>query len=321
MQSNSKRLMSLLFLASFCFAPSIMAQLPENSDSELARRIEASPPLPFLETRLSLYSSFSDWELGAVAGVAIGRSEDIYVIQRGDKADPILVFDKQGKLIRSWGRGDFALPHSLRLDSRGNVWAVDAQASKVIKYDSTGRKLLTIEVSPVPIDGSSFRGITDVAFAPNGNLYITDGYANARILEYTARGKELKEWGHPGKGTGEFELPHGIQIGPDGIVYVADRENGRIEKFNLNGKFMGEIDGLGRCYALKLVQGVLWTSVSPMGEAPGAPGWLLKLDPHTGEILGHARVLDQRQGHALDVSSSGKVLVTAGNGVLSFQRN
>ena len=320
MQSRWRHFRGLLLAAALCMVLSSAAQLAKPSDAALAKRIEHSPTLPFREKQFPLRASYPNWELGAVSGVAVGANGTIYVIQRGNKADPILVFDRQGRLLRSWGNGDFILPHSLRLDSFGNVWAIDAGASKVMKYSSTGKKLLTIAVEPVPDNGSPFRGATDVAFAPNGHAFISDGYGNARILEYTADGKKVRAWGHAGTGPAEFQLPHGVQISRNGIVFVADRENGRIEKFDLKGKFVGEIDGLGRCYALKLDHGMLWASMSPMGEDPGAPGWLMKLDPASGKVLGHVNVPDQHEGHALDVLPSGEPIVTAGSGLLLFQR-
>ena len=300
--------------------PSGITQSPQLSDAALARRIETSPTLPLIETKLPLHIPSPDWELGSVSGVAVDANGNVYIIQRGSKADPILVFDKHGYLLRSWGKGDFILPHSLRLDPSGNVWAVDAGASRVMKYSSSGKKLLTIAVEPVPDNGSPFRGVTDIAFTANGHMFITDGYGNARILEYTADGNKARQWGHPGKGPAEFHLPHAIQISQNGTIYVADRENGRIEKFDLNERFLGEIYQLGRCYALRLDRGALWVSMSPMGEDAGAPGWLVKLDPQSGKILGHQTLPEQRVGHALDVLPSGEPIVTAGNGVILFQR-
>lgn len=158
-----------------------------------------------------------------------------------------------------------------------------------------------------------------MAFAQNGHLLITDGYGNARVLEYTADGRRIREWGRSGAESGEFHLPHSIQIGPDGIVYVADRENGRIEEFNMQGKFLREIDQLGRCYSLKLTNGVLWVSMSPLGEDPGAPGWLVKIDPRTGRILGHLDLRETLEGHQIDILRSGEPVVTAGDELLLFR--
>ncbi|WP_446742429.1 hypothetical protein [Silvibacterium acidisoli] len=312
----------LAFSLTLLTAPgaSFSQQSTETSDIALARRIERSPVLSLREQRLVLHASLPGWEVGSISGVAAAKSGDLYVIQRGTKADPILVFDKRGNLLRSWGAGDFTLPHSLRLDAKGNVWAVDAGSSRVIEYSPVGEKLLTISVEPVPDTGSPFRGITDVAFAPAGNVYITDGYGNARVLEYSANGKKLREWGHAGTASAEFHLPHAIQIASNGVVYVADRENGRIEKFDLNGKFLGTIDQLGRCYSLVLAHGALWASMSPMGQDPGSPGWLVKLDPKSGKIIGHVNVPDQRQGHAIDLLSPTDIVVTASQGLLLFSQ-
>ena len=94
--------------------------------------------------------------------------------------------------------------------------------SVIIKYSPLGEKLMTITVGERPDNGSPFDGTTDIAFGPNGRLYITDGYGNARILEYTPDGTRVKQWGKPGTGPGEFSLPHAIQIDEKGTVYVAD---------------------------------------------------------------------------------------------------
>jgi sugar lactone lactonase YvrE len=283
-------------------------------------RIESSPILPFTAKHLVLKSPNPHWKIGAVSGVAAGKDGRLYVIQRGAQTAPILVVNLQGGLVDSWGKGDFSLPHSVRLDPEGNVWAVDAGTSTVIKYSRTGKKLLTLSMSPVPDTGGPFRGITDVAFASNGHVYITDGYGNARVLEYSPKGVKLKEWGRPGSGTSEFHLPHSLQISTNGTIYVADRENGRIEKFDLRGRPLGTIEQLGRCYSLALSHGALWASMSPLSQDPGSPGWVVKLDPNSGKILGHFDIPNQRQGHALSMLSSGDLVLTAGQGLILLSR-
>jgi DNA-binding beta-propeller fold protein YncE len=310
------------YCSSFLLCTTLLGATPQTDsvDIALAGKIARTQTLKLQEKPFLFRNLGGNQKLGAVSGVAVSERGNIYLIQRGSEADPILMFNKDGELIRSWGKGDFMLPHSLRLDSKGNVWAIDAGASKVIEYSSAGKKLLTIVLKPVPDNGSPFRGATDVAFAPNGHLFISDGYANARVLEYTRDGREVREWGRSGTGRAEFRLPHAIQIAANGTVYVADRENGRVEKFDLEGRFLGEIDGLGRCYALKLDHGVLWVSVSRMQEDPGSPGWLLKIDPVSGAVLSHIHIPDQREGHAMDLLPSGEPVVTAGNGLLVFRR-
>jgi sugar lactone lactonase YvrE len=291
----------------------------EKAEANLRGRIEASPKLPFNGVHFAAQPPSIGWESGAVSWVAVDGRGSIYEIQRGDKADPVLVLDRVGKVVRSWGKGDYKIPHSIRIDPAGNVWTVDAASSTVIKYSPLGEKLMTITVGEQPDNGSQFNGTTDIAFGPNGRLFITDGYGNARVLEYSPDGKRVKQWGKPGTGPGEFRLPHAIQIDEKGTIYVADRENGRIEKFDLDGNFLGEIPHLGRIYSLKLVGGVLWAGMGPFNQPPGSPGWVVKLDRRTGKILGHLDVPEARSGHSIERMPSGEPLITSGNELLWFK--
>jgi len=103
----------------------------------------------------------------------------------------------------------------------------------------------------------------------------------------------VKQLGKAGTGPGELHLPHAIQISEDGTIYVADRERGRIEEFDLNGNYVGEIPHLGRIYSLKLVAALLWAGMQPSNQPPGSPGWVVEFDRKTGKMLGH---LDVPQG-------------------------
>lgn len=291
----------------------------QNTTSGLNAQIEASPRLPFNGEHFAVRLPVIAQEVGAVSWVAVDGNGRIYEIQRGDKADPILVLDREGNVLRSWGKGNYKIPHSIRIDPEGNVWTVDAASSNVIKYSSLGKKLMTIAVGEQPNNGSPFNGTTDVAFGPNGHVFIADGYGNARILEYTSDGKRVKQWGKPGAGPGEFNLPHAIQIDEKGTIYVADRENGRIEKFDLDGNFLGEIPHLGRVYSLKLAGGVLWAGTGPFDQPPGSPGWVLKLDRETGKILGHLDVSEPRGLHSIELLPSGEPIITLGNELLRFK--
>jgi 6-bladed beta-propeller len=293
----------------------------EKSAADLRARIESSPNLPFNGVHFAAKPPAIGWESGAVSWVAVDGGGLIYELQRGDKADPILVLDREGKVLRSWGTGNYKIPHSIRIDPTGNVWTVDAASSVVIKYSPLGEKLMTIAVGEQPENGSPFNGTTDVAFGPNGRIFITDGYGNARVLEYSPDGKRVKQWGKSGTGPGEFRLPHAIQIDDKGTMYVADRENGRIEKFDLDGNFRGEIPHLGRIYSLKLAGEVLWAGMSPFDQPPGSPGWVVKLDPKTGKILGHLDVPEARGGHSVEQMPSGEPLATLGNELIWFKAN
>jgi DNA-binding beta-propeller fold protein YncE len=152
--------------------------------------------------------------VGTVSSVAMDRSGVIYVLQRGDKADPVIAVDKAGKTLRSWGKGMFTVPHSVRVDADGNIWTVDAGSSVILKFTPEGKKLQEISVGEMAVgDKCAFPtlcGTTDITFGPNGRLFISDGYGNARILEYSADGKRVKVWGSAGTGPGQFQIPHGI---------------------------------------------------------------------------------------------------------------
>jgi len=301
--------------------------LPQDADKEaleraaadLRSRIEASPKLPFTGVHFAAKPPSPDWESGFVSWVAVDGRGAIYELQRGEKADPVLVLDQTGKILRSWGKGNYKIPHSIRIDPAGNVWTVDAASSLVIKYSPVGDKLLTITVGEQPETRGAFNGTTDIAFAPNGHLFITDGYGNARVLEYTSDGKRLKQWGKPGTGPGEFHLPHAIQIDEEGTVYVADRENGRIQKFNPDGKFLGEFPHLGRVFSLKLTGGTLWAGMQPLNQPTGSAGWLVKFDRKTGKMIGHLDVTEPRGLHSVEQMPSGEPVTNLENQLLWFK--
>jgi len=321
--------MSLRIVANLCLiclplfaqdAGQIDKEAQAKAAADLRARIEASPKLPFKSVHFAAQPPVASWESGFISWVAVDGKGVIYEIQRGDKADPVLVVDHEGKVLRSWGKGDYKIPHSIRIDPKGNVWTVDAGSSVIIKYSPLGEKLMTITVGEQPETGGAFHGATDVAFGPNGHLFITDGYGNARVLEYTSDGKRVRQWGKPGTGPGEFHLPHAIQIDEEGTIYVADRENGRIQKFDLDGKFLSEIPHLGRIYSLKLVGSVLWAGMQPFNQPPGSPGgWLVKLDPRTGKMIGHLDVPEARALHSVEQMPSGEPLATMDNQLLWFK--
>jgi streptogramin lyase len=288
--------------------------------AHLRAMIEASPKLPFTAADFVVQPANADWESGMVSWVALDRKGTIYLLQRGEKADPVLVVNRDGKILRSWGKGLYKIPHSIRLDPQGNVWTVDAASSTVIKFSSQGEKLMQIDVGGQPQNSrSQFVGTTDIAFGPNGRIFISDGYGNARILEYTSDGKRVREWGSAGTGPGQFHLPHSIVIDEDNIIYVADREGGRIERFDLDGKFLGEFPNLGRTYSLKLSGGALWAGMAPLNEPTGAPGWIVKMDRKTGKILGYVEVTEKGGLHSVEVSAAGEPITNLANHVEWFK--
>ncbi len=277
----------------------------QAQNAELHNIVQKAKKLPLELRPLRLQDQAPDALAGVVSWVASDKNGLIYLIQRGDKLDPVLVMDQKGKLLRSWGKGMYTMPHGIRIDPQGNVWTTDAASSMVYKFSPEGKKLMQIEVGgqPTPCPGN-FCSTTDIAFAPNGNLFIADGYKNARILEYTADGKKVREWGSAGSGPGQFNLPHSIQIDANGIIYVADRENGRIQRFDLNGKYLDEWSQYGKTFGLALDNDAIWLSSIPRGPN-GTPGWLFKLDRKTGNLLGY---VDSTANHGMAVLPNGDVI-------------
>ena len=159
-------------------------------------------------------------------------------------------------------------------------------------------------------------GTTDITFAPGGRLFISDGYGNARILEYSAEGKRVKAWGSKGSGPAQFRIPHGIAN--DGkVLYVADRENARIQRFDFDGRYLGEWTHLGWPFALKMAgrcavggaddleAGGTQTAGQAGGTRPSP--WIVKLDPASGKVLGQ---VESPGPHALDVTGEGEAFDT-----------
>src|SRR5262245_17182686 len=193
-------------------------------------------------------------KLGQVSGVATDSADRVYVFHRGKQ--PILVFDRTGKLLRSWGDDQIKQAHGLRIDKENNVWVTDIGHHRVLKYDAEGKLLLTLGQKDRPGDGpDQFNKPTDVAVAPSGEFYVADGYGNSRVVKFSKEGKYLKEWGKKGTGAGEFNLPHAICLDGRGRVYVGDRENDRIQVFDSEGKFLAQYPESGAPFGLFLTNG------------------------------------------------------------------
>ena len=261
--------------------------------------------LPLQLTRVEITPPRANWELGMISSSSADGNGTIYLLQRGLSVQPVVAINEKGKVLREWGKGLYQIPHSIRIDPAGNIWTVDSASSRILKYTPQGKILLDFSVGEQPKSKSQFNGAADIAFTPDGHLFIADGYGNARILEYDAQGKRLRQWGMPGHGPGQLNLPHGIAIDAAETVYVADRENGRIQRFSRTGKYLGEINGHGKTFSLAIQDGALWIGTQPPNEPNGAPGWIKKLHPATGQLLG---TIDSPGHHSIHVTPAGEVL-------------
>ena len=313
---------SLYLLAACASTTGHVSRSPETPSSSAATHavVPASPRGPTAAmAEITVVAPQEGWQLGRISWIAADRDGLIYLLQRGTNADPVVVLDGQGRVVRSWGSGLYATPHSVRIDPEGNIWTVDAAASRVIKFSPQGVRLLQIEVGGQPADcvqnpaRRGFCGATDVAWAPNGHVFVADGYANARIVEYTPDGEKVREWGKHGSGPGEFNLPHSIAVDRQGAVYVADRENGRVQRFDVSGRGLGEWLTDGNPYTLAIHSDAIWVDVlQPLEpDAPRRRGRLVKVERASGRVL--ARV-DPPGGHGTAITADGgELLVPAGN--------
>ena len=224
--------------------------------------------------------------LGQATGVGIDSRGTVLVFHRANRTwvDPfpsepiaaptVWAFDgKTGRFLKSWGAGTFIMPHGLTVDRDDNVWLTDVGRQQVFKFSPDGHLLLTLgERGVAGADTAHFDLPTDVAVRPDGGFYVSDGYSNTRVLRFDARGRFLAQWGNPGKGPGEFDLPHGIALDGLGRVYVADRSNARVQVFDSTGRFVADWHGplLGRPYAVAVSpDGTIFTVDG--GDQPAAP--------------------------------------------------
>ena len=177
--------------------------------------------------------------LGDCAAVGVDSKDNVYAFNRGDH--PIAVFDKDGNLLRTWGEGVFTRPHGVHVAPDDTIWLTDDGDHTVRHCTLDGRVLMTIGVpgKPAPfMSGEPFHRCTHTALSPNcDRLYISDGYGNARIHKYTIDGRREFSWGESGTDPGQFNIAHNICCDPEGWVYLADRENHRVQVFDGNGKW------------------------------------------------------------------------------------
>lgn len=221
--------------------------------------------------------------LGSAAGVAVNDKGEVFVFHRAGRtwseplptdpirASTIAVFDaRTGKLLREMGAGMFAMPHGISVDRNGNLWLTDVALHQVVKLAPDGRILLTLGTRAEPgADGSHFNRPTQVGFAGDGTILVADGYRNTRIARFSADGRFLGQWGTPGKGPGQFNTPHAIAIDAVGKIYVADRNNDRVQVFNSEGQPLAiwASPQIGRPYGIAIL-GPDRFAIADGGEQP-----------------------------------------------------
>ena len=176
--------------------------------------------------------------LGNASHVATDSLDRVYVYRRQDP--PVLVFDRHGHFLTSWGDRMLLDAHGMFITPDDEIFLVDRDAHEVLKFDTDGQVLLRIGAREKPSLGGPFNHPADIAVGGNGDLFVADGYGNSRVHRFTADGKLLNSWGIPGTGPGEFTTPHGIWADKADKVYVCDRENIRVQIFNPDGEYLAE---------------------------------------------------------------------------------
>lgn len=205
---------------------------------------------------------------GSTASVSISPDGTIWVTDRcgnfgsggttcggvSANVDPIFQFDASGKLLKKFGAGMFISPHKLEIDKEGNLWLADNGGNQVFKLNQDGKILLTLGKKGAAGTGlDEFDAPTDVAIAPNGDIFVGDGHngggtatGNARIMKFDKNGKFIKTWGKKGMGPGEFDLVHTLAFDSRGRLFVGDRQNNRIQIFDQDGNFLAQWFQFGR---------------------------------------------------------------------------
>ena len=242
-----------------------------HSNSELLRirawEVKESPN----DLRYKVVSGWGeipeDWMLGQVAGVSADSENRVYLFHRGHDAPPLICFGADGKLLFSWDHISFGRPHMVTVDVDDNVWLTDDGSHIIYKLSPQGEVLFTLGTKDVSgEDGTHFNQPTDIAFNVQHEMYVSDGYGNKRIAKFDAEGNFLFQWGSGGEGPSEFALPHAINVDDEGRVYVADRENWRIQVFAPDGTFVTQWQHIGRPSDLVYTDGFFFICDHPNGR-------------------------------------------------------
>src|SRR5439155_21560039 len=186
---------------------------------------------------------------GTMSAVAIDSRGNIYGFQRDDPTSKVIVFDAQGKYLKTWGEGTFPYAHGMRALRDGFIWTTDRQAQLVLKFDRDGKLLFSLGQKNVAGNMDStdaFNGASDVAMAENGDIFVSDGEGqNTRVVKFSKDGKFIKSWGTKGTGPGQLNGPHCIAIHSKGRVWVGDRGNKRLQIFDQDGKYRDQMAQFG----------------------------------------------------------------------------
>jgi hypothetical protein len=309
------------FACLFICLVAIVAALTTTLRPQSPPASASAPPVSPLGARNDLPNPYRDglsWgqlpdgrKWGSTAGVAVGPDGNIWALDRcgvsgsqgtncaGSLLDPILEFDPSGKFLKGFGHGLFVSPHKITVDRDGNLWVADngvkdGKGQQIFKFNQDGKILLTLGKSGVGGPGTdTFDQPTEVAIAPNGDIFVADGHgtaptANARIMKFDKNGKFIKTWGKKGNGPGEFDVPHTLAFDSKGRLFVGDRQNNRIEIFDQDGRFIADWKQFGRPSGIYIDKNdVMYVGDSESRE--GEPGYGYNPGCRRGIRIGSAK--------------------------------
>jgi DNA-binding beta-propeller fold protein YncE len=254
---------------------------------------------------------------GTVSAVATDSQDRVYAFQRAEP--PVVIFDREGNHVGSWGEGRFENPHGIYI-ADDIVYLTDREGSIAQKCTLDGTPLLTIGTPGVysdtgcevagevcPRSAGPFNFVTELVPSPSGDLYVSDGYRNARVHRFSAAGDLISSWGEPGKGgPGEFHLPHSIVAHPNGNLYLCDRENNRMQIYSPDGEFLTMWEDMRRPLDISVDSEA--NLVISEGGANGMPPRVSIMDPD-GNVLAR---WDSESAHGSWVDAHGNIYMALG---------
>ncbi|MDA1236653.1 MAG: peptidyl-alpha-hydroxyglycine alpha-amidating lyase family protein [Acidobacteria bacterium] len=330
-----KKLSYSLALAAALSAANLCAQTPPLTPAQLTAKAKAQnvPEIPF-ESVPSFLKMPPNLYLGEGIGVASNSKGHIFVYTRS-QATRLFEFDEKGNYLRELGKGlyGFSFAHAVRVDPQDNIWAVDEGTNMVIKFNPSGEVVMVLGHRPEPVGAAdhgaadpepgeyTFGRPTDVAWDPAGNIFVSDGYVNSRVVKYDKNGRYVTAVGTKGDQPGQLDLPHTIAADAAGNVYVGDRSNRRIQVFDNDLKFKAIYDNVGAPWALCITPGphqYLYSSNSNPdnnnAELGAVTGEIYKMELD-GTILGKFGEVGKELGkfstvHEIDCRNPDELLVS-----------
>ena len=245
----------------------------------------------------------ADLEMGAPSSVAWTSRNRLLVFNRGP--NPLMEFEPDGSFVRSWGQGQYDRPHGMRVGPRGNIWTTDVNSDVVRKMNPDGEVLLSIDADDTPLMNEP----TDLAIGLEGEIFVLVGHGQGEphVLKFDREGSLMTSWGDAGTGASEFDTPHSIVVDAEGLVYVADRQNRRVQIFDGEGTYIKE-------WAYKgLPCGLFIDADQQMYMVSGFAGEILKLDENGKAIGANGQpgtgLGEFGEAHYMTVTPSGDIYV------------